>query len=119
MNSSGMKWVDLNDPKNGMRSVLTIMVLEWFLFLSLAFYLDHFGSFQNGIRKAAVLFHSRVDKNRFQATQHNIQLQEFKASADNEKTDVIKEVCSFVLYIPVMSKEKAGYERKDIHIKQG
>ncbi|XP_052143913.1 ABC transporter A family member 8-like [Oryza glaberrima] len=91
MNSSGMKWVDLNDPKNGMRSVLTIMVLEWFLFLSLAFYLDHFGSFQNGIRKAAVLFHSRVDKNRFQATQHNIQLQEFKASADNEKTDVIKE----------------------------
>uniref|UniRef100_A0A0E0JX86 ABC transporter domain-containing protein n=1 Tax=Oryza punctata TaxID=4537 RepID=A0A0E0JX86_ORYPU len=91
MNSSGMKWVDLNDPKNGMRSVLTIMVLEWFLFLLLAFYLDHFGSFQNGIRKAAVLFHSRIDKNRFQATQHTIQFQEFKASADNEKTDVIKE----------------------------
>uniref|UniRef100_A0A0E0CHR9 ABC transporter domain-containing protein n=1 Tax=Oryza meridionalis TaxID=40149 RepID=A0A0E0CHR9_9ORYZ len=91
MNSSGMKWVDLNDPKNGMISVLTIMVLEWFLFLLLAFYLDHFGSFQNGIRKAAVLFHSRIDKNRFQATQQTIQLQEFKASADNEKTDVIKE----------------------------
>ncbi|EEE56545.1 hypothetical protein OsJ_05860 [Oryza sativa Japonica Group] len=91
MNSSGMKWVDLNDPKNGMRSVLTIMVLEWFLFLLLAFYLDHFGSFQKGIRKAAVLFHSHIDKNRFQATQQTIQLQEFKASADNEKTDVIKE----------------------------
>uniref|UniRef100_A0A0D9VDM7 ABC transporter domain-containing protein n=1 Tax=Leersia perrieri TaxID=77586 RepID=A0A0D9VDM7_9ORYZ len=84
MNSSGMKWIDLNDPKNGMRSVLIIMVLEWFLFLLLAFYLDHFGSFQNGIRKAAVLFHSHIDKK-------TIQLQEFKASADNEKADVIKE----------------------------
>ncbi|XP_015688864.2 ABC transporter A family member 10-like [Oryza brachyantha] len=91
MNSSGMKWIDLSDPKNGMRSVLTIMILEWFLFLLLAFYLDHFGSFQNGIRKAALLFHSHVDKNRFQATQQTIQLQEFKASIDNEKTDVIQE----------------------------
>uniref|UniRef100_A0A0D9YL55 ABC transporter domain-containing protein n=1 Tax=Oryza glumipatula TaxID=40148 RepID=A0A0D9YL55_9ORYZ len=82
----------------------------------------YFGSFQNGIRKAAVLFHSRIDKNRFQATQQTIQLQEFKASADNEKTDVIKEVCSFAMYIPVISIEKAGYEKKDIHIdgiKQG
>ncbi|KAF0936072.1 hypothetical protein E2562_038568 [Oryza meyeriana var. granulata] len=91
MNSYGMNWIDLNDPKNRMRVVLTIMVLEWFLFLLLAFYLDQFGSFQNGIRKAAVLFHSHIDKNRCQATQQTIQLQEFKASADNEKTDVIKE----------------------------
>ncbi|TVU33005.1 hypothetical protein EJB05_24777 [Eragrostis curvula] len=90
--SSGMQWIDLSDPKNGMTSVLTIMVLEWFLFLLVAFYLDRFGSFQNGIRKAAAIFRSRLDGNSSQAAQNqNIQLPEFKASVEMDRTDIIKE----------------------------
>ncbi|KAL6888886.1 hypothetical protein ACP4OV_009912 [Aristida adscensionis] len=92
MASSGIQWIDMNDPENGMASVLTIMVLEWFLFLLFAFYLDHFGSFQNGLRRAAVLFRSCFGGNRFQAAQEqNIQLPEFNASVEMERTDVIKE----------------------------
>ena len=91
---TGMQWSDLNDPKNGMASVLTIMVLEWILFLLLSFYLDHFGSFQSGIRKAVLLLHSRRAGNRSQsAQQQTTQIQEFEASVEMERTDVIKEVC--------------------------
>ncbi|EMS54307.1 ABC transporter A family member 7 [Triticum urartu] len=89
---TGMQWSDLNDPKNGMASVLTIMVLEWILFLLLSFYLDHFGSFQSGIRKAVLLLHSRRAGNRSQsAQQQTTQIQEFNASVEMERTDVIKE----------------------------
>lgn len=92
MGSMGMQWSDLSDPKNGMTSVLTVMVLEWLLFLLLAFYLDHFGSFQNGIIKAATLIRSRTGGNRSQAAQQQtIQLQEFSASVEMEKADVIEE----------------------------
>ncbi|KAF7084339.1 LOW QUALITY PROTEIN: hypothetical protein CFC21_087988 [Triticum aestivum] len=88
---TGMQWSDLNDP-NGMASVLTIMILEWILFLLLSFYLDHFGSFQSGIRKAVLLLHSRRAGNRSQsAQQQTTQIQEFEASVEMERTDVIKE----------------------------
>ncbi|OEL29286.1 ABC transporter A family member 8 [Dichanthelium oligosanthes] len=90
--SSGIQWIDMTDPKNGLAGVLTIMILEWFLFLLFAFYLDHFGSLKNGIRKAAVLVRSHIDGNHFQAAQQqNTQLQEFRASVEMERTDVIKE----------------------------
>ncbi|XBI46435.1 hypothetical protein VPH35_110686 [Triticum aestivum] len=72
--------------------VLTIMILEWILFLLLSFYLDHFGSFQSGIRKAVLLLHSRRAGNRSQsAQQQTTQIQEFEASVEMERTDVIKE----------------------------
>ncbi|VAI57059.1 unnamed protein product [Triticum turgidum subsp. durum] len=75
-----------------MASVLTIMILEWILFLLLSFYLDHFGSFQSGIRKAVLLLHSRRAGNRSQsAQQQTTQIQEFEASVEMERTDVIKE----------------------------
>lgn len=48
MASLGIQWTDMSDPENGLAGVLTIMVLEWFVFLLLAFYLDHFRSFQDG-----------------------------------------------------------------------
>ncbi|RCV04910.1 hypothetical protein SETIT_1G039400v2 [Setaria italica] len=92
MTSSGIQWIDMSDPKNGLAGVLTIMILEWFLFLLSAFYLDHFGSLRNGTRKAAVLVRTCIDGNRFQAVQQqNTQLQEFRASVEMERTDVIKE----------------------------
>ena len=95
MTSSGIQWIDMRDPKNGLAGVLTIMILEWFLFLLSAFYLDHFGSLKNVMRKVAVLVRTRIDGNRFQAAQQqNTQLQEYRASVEMERTDVIKEVCS-------------------------
>ncbi|KAJ1278484.1 hypothetical protein BS78_04G083100 [Paspalum vaginatum] len=91
MVSSGIRWTDLNDPRNGLAGVLTIMVIEWFVFLLVTFNLDHFGSFQNGMRKVAALVYSRINGNHFQAAQQNIQLQEFGASVEMERADVIKE----------------------------
>ncbi|CAO2038070.1 unnamed protein product [Urochloa humidicola] len=92
MASSGIQWIDMSDPDNGLAGVLTIMILEWFLFLLSAFCLDHFGSLRNVIRKAAVLVRTHIDGGRSQAAQQqNAQLQEFTASVDIERTDVINE----------------------------
>ncbi|CAO2045035.1 unnamed protein product [Urochloa humidicola] len=92
MASSGIQWMDMSDPDNGLAGVLTIMILEWLLFLLYAFFLDHFGSLRNGIRKAAVLVRTHINGGRFQAAQQqNTQLQEFTASVDIERTDVINE----------------------------
>ncbi|CAM0946013.1 unnamed protein product [Alopecurus aequalis] len=92
MGSTGMQWSDLSDTKNGMTSILTIMLLEWILFMLLSFYLDHFGSFPNGIRKAVLLLHShRAAKRSSAAQQQTMQIQEFKASVEMGRTDVIKE----------------------------
>ena len=39
-----MRWSDLNDHTNGMRDVLIIIILEWMVFLPIAFYFDHAAS---------------------------------------------------------------------------
>lgn len=91
--SPGIQWIDMTNPDNGLAGVLTIMVLEWFVFLLLTFYLDRFRSFKDGMRKAAAFVRSRINGNHFEtAQQQNIQLQEFRASVEMERTDVIKEV---------------------------
>jgi hypothetical protein len=98
MVSSGIQWADVTNPESGLAGVLTIMVLEWLLFLLFAFYLDHFRSFKDGIRKAAALVRSRIHgKHSEAAQQQNVQLQEFRASIQMERTDVVKEVCSALL----------------------
>ncbi|CAL9114054.1 unnamed protein product, partial [Musa textilis] len=40
MGTSGMQWGHLNDMQNGMKDVLTVMFVEWLVFLLVAFYLD-------------------------------------------------------------------------------
>jgi hypothetical protein len=95
MASSGIQWTDMTNPENGLAGVLTIMVLEWFVFLLFTFYLDRFHSFIDGMRKAAVFVRSRIKGNHVETgQQQNIQLQEFRASVEMERTDVIREVCS-------------------------
>ena len=44
MGTNGMKWTNLDDPHNGMRGVLIIMVVEWAILLPLAFYVDQISS---------------------------------------------------------------------------
>ncbi|KAM0906099.1 hypothetical protein ACQ4PT_017043 [Festuca glaucescens] len=51
MGTDGMKWANLSDSENGMRTVLIIMVVEWAILLPLAFYLDQVSSLGGGLQK--------------------------------------------------------------------
>lgn len=44
MGTTGMTWSDLSDGENGMAEVLVIIIVEWIIFLSSAYYLDRFAS---------------------------------------------------------------------------
>lgn len=55
MGTDGMKWTNLGDPVNGMRTVLIIMVIEWAILLPLAFYLDQVSSLGGGLRKRLLI----------------------------------------------------------------
>jgi hypothetical protein len=56
MGADGMKWANLDDPDNGMRGVLIIMVVEWAILLPLAFYVDQVSSLGGGFRKNPFFF---------------------------------------------------------------
>ncbi|OEL25178.1 ABC transporter A family member 7 [Dichanthelium oligosanthes] len=56
MGTDGMKWTNLDDPLNGMRGVLIIMVVEWAILLPLAFYVDQVSSLGGGFRKNPLFF---------------------------------------------------------------
>ncbi|CAL5441476.1 unnamed protein product [Camellia sinensis] len=51
-NAGGMKWKDLNDSTNGMKELLIIMVVEWFVLLFVAYYVDQVISSRSGVRKS-------------------------------------------------------------------
>ncbi|KAG0620187.1 hypothetical protein M758_4G196700 [Ceratodon purpureus] len=52
----GMRWSNLNDERNDMKSVLIILAVEWVVFMLLNFYLDQVVSSDNGIRKHPLFF---------------------------------------------------------------
>jgi ABC-type multidrug transport system ATPase subunit len=52
----GMKWSNLNDSENDMKTVLIILAVEWIVFLLLTLYLDQVVSADNGIRKHPLFF---------------------------------------------------------------
>ncbi|TVU06174.1 hypothetical protein EJB05_49373, partial [Eragrostis curvula] len=56
MGTDGMKWANLDDPVNGMRAVLIIMVVEWAILLPLAFYMDQISSIGGGAPKTPLFF---------------------------------------------------------------
>ncbi|CAL5441488.1 unnamed protein product [Camellia sinensis] len=51
-NAGGMKWKDLNDSTNGMKELLIIMIVEWFVLLFVAYYIDQVISSGTGVRKS-------------------------------------------------------------------
>ena len=53
--TGGMKWANLSDPVNGMRTILIIMVIEWAILLPLAFYLDQVSLLGGGLRKRLLI----------------------------------------------------------------
>ncbi|KAH7366061.1 hypothetical protein KP509_18G061500 [Ceratopteris richardii] len=56
MGSSGMQWSNLNDSENGIRTVMGIMAVEWFLFLVIAYYLDKVIVTGSGLKKDPLFF---------------------------------------------------------------
>ena len=54
--TNGMKWANLSDPVNGMRTVFIILVVEWAILLPLAFYWDQVLSLGGGLRKILLRF---------------------------------------------------------------
>ncbi|KAI3963444.1 hypothetical protein MKW98_022866 [Papaver atlanticum] len=50
-----MSWNDINDGENGMRRVLILMAIEWFVMLIVAYYLDQVISLGNGREKVKEL----------------------------------------------------------------
>jgi hypothetical protein len=56
MGTKGMRWSDLSNSENGMRTVMIIMVLEWIVLFPLAFYLDQVSSLGGGFRKNPLFF---------------------------------------------------------------
>ncbi|XP_062217620.1 ABC transporter A family member 8-like [Phragmites australis] len=88
---SGIQWGDLSDRENGMIDILIIMVLEWVTFLLLTFNLDEFGTLRSGVRKMAIVCRSRLDGSSQAAQEQTIQLQEFKASVETGRADVLRE----------------------------
>ncbi|CAD6251448.1 unnamed protein product [Miscanthus lutarioriparius] len=88
---SGIHWEDLSDHKNGMIDILIIMAIEWATFLLLTFFLDEFGTLQNGIRKIVSACHSSTDWSSHTCQMQTIQLQEFLSSVETDMTDVLRE----------------------------
>jgi hypothetical protein len=94
---SGVHLRDLSNSENGILVLLIIMVLEWAAFLFFTLYLDEFGFLQAGIRK--LVTSSRPDGS-YQALQKpSTQPQEFEASIEIDRTDIMREVHPNPLYL--------------------
>ncbi|KNA24420.1 hypothetical protein SOVF_016020 isoform A [Spinacia oleracea] len=52
----GMQWQNLNDPGNGIKKAMVIMITEWKIMLSLAYYLDQVLSSGSGRRRSPLFF---------------------------------------------------------------
>ncbi|XP_021733807.1 ABC transporter A family member 10-like [Chenopodium quinoa] len=77
---SGMEWRDLNNPDNGMREVIIIMLVEWVVTVILAYFFDQFSSSGNWWRKLSS-----------PPGQPNFRSNESPDSLDAEKIDVVQE----------------------------
>ncbi|CAK9255712.1 unnamed protein product [Sphagnum jensenii] len=55
-NTKGMEWKNLNDPLNGMKTVLGIMLVEWLVFLIIAYYFEQVIASGSGVKKHPLYF---------------------------------------------------------------
>ncbi|KAL6603879.1 hypothetical protein ACP70R_044240 [Stipagrostis hirtigluma subsp. patula] len=88
--SPGMRWSDLNDPTNGMRDVIIIIVVEWLILLPVTYYFDHVAS--SGHRSGPLSVIKRLLKK--DLTWRRITVNEVVDSdvrVEMEKLDIIKE----------------------------
>ncbi|XP_027125730.1 ABC transporter A family member 7 isoform X1 [Coffea arabica] len=88
MGTDGMRWKDLNDSKNGMKEVLVIMFIEWWVVLLIAFYVDQVKS--SG--KSPTFFLQNFRKKPLSSFRKpSLQRQGSKVFVGMEKPDVLQE----------------------------
>lgn len=83
----GMKWENLNDPRNGMKEVMIIMLVEWVVVLLVAFYVDQI----NSSGKSPLFFLENSRKKQTQSTM-NLLDKDSGVCVEMEKEDVAREV---------------------------
>ncbi|PQQ01321.1 ABC transporter A family member 8-like [Prunus yedoensis var. nudiflora] len=90
MGTDGMRWGDLSDSNNGMREVLIIMVVEWFLVLLFAYYVDQ--AVSSGTGKGTFFCFQRFRKKKLSSFRlRSLRRQGSKVSIEMEKPDVGQE----------------------------
>lgn len=91
MGTDGMRWGDLSDRDNGMKEVWIIMVVEWFVVLFLAYYVDQAGSSSGSVKCPSFFFQS-ARKKLSSRRMRSLQRQESNVLIQMEKPDVGQEV---------------------------
>jgi hypothetical protein len=92
MDTDGMKWDNLDDAENGMRSVLIIMVVEWVILLLLAFYIDQVSSIGGGARKSPLFFLKCFKKRTLSLRRYSFGQQGSKVIVEMDNPDATQEV---------------------------
>ncbi|KAK9925975.1 hypothetical protein M0R45_023231 [Rubus argutus] len=91
MGTDGMRWGDLSDRDNGMKEVWIIMVVEWFVVLFLAYYVDQAGSSSGSVKCPSFFFQS-ASKKLSSRRMRSLQRQESNVLIQMEKPDVGQEM---------------------------
>ncbi|KAI3974176.1 hypothetical protein MKX01_033427 [Papaver californicum] len=86
-----MSWKDVNDGENGMREVFLLMIVEWFIMLIVAYYLDQVVSAGSGVRKHPLFFLKKSKKPSASYQQPTSQTQQSNIHVQLEKPDVFQE----------------------------
>lgn len=89
LGTRGMRWGDLSDSVNGMREVLIIMVVEWFVVLFIAYYIDQVMS--SGSGKSPLFFLRNFGKKPSTFRRPSLQRQGSKVFVQLDKPDVSQE----------------------------
>ncbi|KAF5188856.1 Abc transporter a family member 7-like [Thalictrum thalictroides] len=92
MGTDGMRWKNLSDGKNGMRTILIIMFVEWVLVLPVAYYKDQVVSSRSSVKKSPPFFLENLNKHLPVLQQKlSFQRQTSKVFFQMEKPDVGQE----------------------------
>lgn len=86
----GMRWKNLSDTGNGMKTAMIIMVTEWVVMLLLAYYLDQVVSSGSGRTKSPFFFLPTFRKK--PTSQQSMQRNSSQVLPGNNQSDVDQEV---------------------------
>lgn len=91
--SSGMRWSNLSDPKNGLKQAMTILAIEWLLFLLLAYYLDQVVVSGSGLKKNCLFFLNRNNSSLKKESQRrsSFKIAGSEVNIELQKEDVLQE----------------------------
>ncbi|KAF5957628.1 hypothetical protein HYC85_004853 [Camellia sinensis] len=90
----GCDWGDLSDSSNGMKALLIIMFVEWFVILFVAYYIDQVVSLGSGVGKSPLFFLEKFRKKPLSSAslrKPSMARQGSKVFVQMEKPDVAQE----------------------------